>query len=80
MKGLNSMDERCKLQFNPICSVIRQKDEPQSRCNKKAKHAKFSENMHLLPPDTHTCVCVRLFEKLDLLCFLETPVSRFALF
>ena len=44
-----------------------------------------TKNKHLLPPDTHTYVSVSggkkcsFFEKFDVLCFLETPVLRFAL-
>ena len=63
-----------------ISSVIRQKGESQSGCFKKAKHAKISEK-HFLPPD----VCVSggkkclFFGYFGVLCFLETPVLRFAL-
>ena len=45
----------------------------------------FWKNEHFLPPDTHMCVCVSrgkncsLFGKFDVLCFLETPVFRFAI-
>ena len=48
----------------------------------------FRKNKHFLPPDTHTCahVCVHIrglemfiFRKFDMLCFLETPILRFAL-
>ena len=35
-------------------AVIRQKGESQNGGNKKAKHPKFSENKHFLPPDMHT--------------------------
>ena len=40
---------------------------------------------HFLPPDTHTHVCVSegkkclFFGNFGVLCFLETPVLRFAL-
>ena len=40
---------------------------------------------HFLPPDTHTYMCVSVgekrsfFGKFGVLCFLETPVLRFAL-
>ena len=45
----------------------------------------FPKNEHFLPPDMHTYVCVCLsgdkkgsfFGKFGMLCFLETPVSRF---
>ena len=52
---------------------------------KKAKHAKISKNKHYLPLDMHTCVCVSggkkclFFRIFGILCFLETPVLRFAL-
>ena len=39
-----------------MSSVIRQKGESQN--DKKIKHAKFFENEHFLPPDTHRYVCV----------------------
>ena len=47
-------------------SVIRQKGESQNGCFKKTKHAKFSEKR-------------TFFGKFGVLCFLETPVLRFAL-
>ena len=43
------------------------------------------KNKHFLPHDTHTYVCVSggkrysFFGKFGVLCFLETPVLRFAL-
>ena len=66
-------------------SVIRQKGECQKGCFKKTKHANFPKNNYFLPPDTHTNVCVSggkkcsLFGKISALCFLGTPVLRFAL-
>ena len=45
----------------------------------------FPKNEHFLPPDTHTYICVSggkkcsFFGKFSMLCFLETPVLRFAL-
>ena len=48
--------------------VIRQKGESQNGCFKKAKHAKISEKN----------ICL-FFGNFDVLCFLETPVLRFAL-
>ena len=66
-------------------SVIRQKGESQNECFKKTKHVNFVKNKHFLPPDTHTYVCVSgckkcsFFGKFVVLCFLETPVFRFAL-
>ena len=68
-----------------VLSVIRQKGESQNGCFKKAKHAKISKKKHFLPPDTHTYVCVSggktclFFGNFGVLCFLETPVLRFAL-
>ena len=65
-------------------SVIRQKGESQNGCFKKKKHVKFSEKQTFLTPwYTHVCVLggkkCSFFGKFDVLCFLETPVSRFAL-
>ena len=48
-------------------SVIRQKGESQNGCFKKAKHAKISEKHRLF------------YGNFGVLCFLETPVLRFAL-
>ena len=42
----------------------------------------FPKNKHFLSPDTHTYVWGKkcsFFEKFGVLCFLETPVLRFAL-
>ena len=64
---------------------IRQKGESQNGCFKKAKHAKISEKQTLLAPDTPTYVYVSgdkkrlFFGNCGALCFLETPVLRFAL-
>ena len=44
-------------------SAMRQKGESQNECYKKTKHTKFSQ----------------IFGKFDVLCFLLTPVLRFAL-
>ena len=62
-----------------ILSVIRQKDESQNGCFKKTKYAKFSEKQDFFIPwyaheNTHTEVFTHAK-----LCFLETPVLRFAL-
>ena len=61
-------------------SVIRQKGESQNGCFKKTKHAKFSEKTNISYPLIRTggkkC---SFFGKFDVLCFLETPVLRFAL-
>ena len=64
-------------------SVIRQKGKSQNGCNKRTKHAKFSEK-HFLPPDTYICdvsggkKCL-FFGKFGVLYFLVTSVLRFAL-
>ena len=53
--------------------------------SRKQSTSNFPENEHFLPPDTNMYVCVSgskkcsFFGKLDVLCFLETPVLRFAL-
>ena len=67
-------------------SVIRQKGESQNGCFKKKKSTpNFPKNEHFLVPDPHTYVCVSegkkcsFFGKLGVLCFLETPILRFAL-
>ena len=55
-------------------SVIRQKGESQNGCYKKTKHAKFSEKQTFLTPwYAHVSV---LF---GVLCFLVTPILKFAL-
>ena len=55
-----------------ISSVIRQKGESRSRCFKKTKHVKFSEKR----AGGKKCSFFVIF---DVLCFIETPVLRFAL-
>ena len=68
-----------------ISSVIRQKGESQNKCFKKIKHAKFSEKLtFLIPRYAHVQEPIRrwemfLFSKICVLCFLETPILRFAL-
>ena len=53
--------------------------------SRKQSTSKFPKNKHFLPPDTYTCVCVSGVMKclflgnFGVLCFLETPVLRFAL-
>ena len=53
--------------------------------SKKQSALSFPKNEHFLPFDTHTYVCpsegkkCSFFGKLGALCFLETPVLRFAL-
>ena len=62
-----------------------QKVKSQNGCFKKIKQVKISDNECFLPPHMHTYVWVSggnkcsFFRKFDLLCFLETPVLRFAL-
>ena len=66
-------------------SVIKPKDESQTGVSRKQSTSSFPKNEHFLLSDTHTYVCVSagkkcsFFRKLDVLCFLETPVLRFAL-
>ena len=66
-------------------SLIMQKCESQNRCFKKANHAKISEKQTILILDTHTLVYISggkkclFFGNFGVLCFLETPVLRFAL-
>ena len=64
-----------------ITSVIRQKGKSQNGCFKKTKHGKFSEKRAFFTPwYAHLRVKnVYFSEKFDVLCFLETPVLRFAL-
>ena len=53
--------------------------------SRKQSTPNFPKNEHFLPLDTHTYVCVSggkkcsFFGKFGALCFLETPVLRFAL-
>ena len=53
--------------------------------SRKQSMLNFPKNEHVLPRDKHTHVCVSggkkfsFFGKLDLICFPETPVLRFAL-
>ena len=62
-------------------SVIRHKGES----SRKQSTPNFPKNEHFLPPDTQTYVCLSggkkcsFFWKFGVLCFLETPVLRFAL-
>ena len=71
--------------FKQKSSLIRQKGESQNGCFKKTKHTKFSEKPNISYPliRTHTCAYQgvrnnRFFGKFDVICFLETPVFRFA--
>ena len=59
--------------------------QPKTGVSRKQSMPKFPKNKHFLPPDTNTCVCVSggkkclFFGNFGVLCFLETPVLRFAL-
>ena len=65
--------------------VIRQKGESENGCYKKTKHVKFSEKRKFFTQwYAHVYVCIRskkcsFFGKFGVLCFLETPVLKFAL-
>ena len=65
-------------------SVIRQKANLKTGVSRKQSTPNFPKNEHFLPSDTHTYKCVsggknvRFFGKFDVLCFLETPVLKFA--
>ena len=67
---------------NKTSSVITQKGESQNVCFKKTKQAKFSEKRKFSTPwyahyqGDKKC---SFFRKFGFLCFLETPVLRFAL-
>ena len=71
---------RKKLQLS---SVIRQKGKSKNGCFKKTKHAEFPPKWTFLTPwYAHVLLCIRgyqFFGKFGVLCFLETPVFRFAL-
>ena len=53
--------------------------------SKKQSTPNFPKKEHFLPPNAHAYVCVpggkkcSFFGKCDVLCFLETRVSRFAI-
>ena len=53
--------------------------------SRKPSKSNFPKNKHFLPSDTRTYVCVSggkkcsFFGKFGVLCFLETPVLKFAL-
>ena len=53
--------------------------------SRKQSTPKFLKNKHFLPPDTHTYVFVLggkkclFYGNFGVLCFLETPASRFCL-
>ena len=53
--------------------------------SKKQSTPNFPKNEHFLPPNAHAYVCVSggkkcsFYGKFDVLCFLETRVSRFAI-
>ena len=75
---LEKVDNFCVI-FHHFSSVIRQKGEYQNGCFKEIKHAKFPEKRRFFAP---LCAHVRkklsFFGKFGELCFLETPVLRFA--
>ena len=56
--------------------VLRQKGESQNGCFKKTKHSKFSEKHIFYPLIRKKC---SFFGKFGVLCFLKTPVLRFAI-
>ena len=58
--------------------VIRQKGKSQNGCFKKTKRYKFSEKRAFVTPVSGGKK-YSFFGKIDLLCFLETPVLRFVL-
>ena len=68
-----------------LSSLISQKGESQSSVSRKQRKPHFPKNEHFLPPDTHTYMCVSrgkkcsFFGKFGMLCFLETPILKFAL-
>ena len=72
------------VKLRKISSVTRQKGESQNGCFKKTKHAKFSKKRTFFTPSyAHLCILggkCSFFGKFGVLCFLETPVLRFALF
>ena len=75
MRRLVIFRKQSHLFLYSISSVIGQKGESPN----------FLKNEDFLPPDTHTYVCVSggkkcsFFREFGVLCFLETPVLRFAL-
>ena len=72
--------------LNLNLSVIRQKGGSKNGCFKKTKHVKFSEkNPEISYLLIRTCAYQEIrnvrgffFRKFGVLCFLETPVLRFA--
>ena len=72
----------CTYRLNT--SVISKRADLKTGVSRKQSTPKFPKNQHFLPPDTHTCVCVSggkkcLFSRnFGMLCFLATPVLRFA--
>ena len=75
--------------LSEILLIIRQKGKSQNGCFKKKKKNKarqiFQKKHHFLTPDMHIYVCVSwgkkcsFFGKFGKLCFLETPILRYAL-
>ena len=53
---LSSRESRAKIRSVYNFSVIRQKDESETKCYMKTKHAKFSEKQTFITPiRTHAC-------------------------
>ena len=83
LKTLVSISEGSRIKS----SLIRQKGESQNGCFNRTKHVKFFEKKNISYLLIRTCTCayqvvkiVCFFGKFGVLCFLETPVLRFALF
>ena len=73
-----SLQFRKLATWNMKPSIIRQKGESQNGCFKKAKHAKIFEKQTFLTSVSRGKKCL-FFGNFGVLCFLETPVLRFAL-
>ena len=76
--------------FDPVQLIydsvgIKAKGRISKRVLHKKNKTNFQKNKYLLPPDTHTHVCVSggkkysFFEKFGMLCFFVRPVLRFTL-
>ena len=71
---VNAFGSRILVVPTSIATVIKQKGETQNWCFKKTKHAKFSEKFSV--SGGKKC---SFFEKIGVICFLETRLLRFAL-
>ena len=80
----------CLICDNLQCQILKfvrnkAKGESQNGVSRKQSTPDFPKNEYFLPPGTHMYVCVSgskkcsFFGKFGVLCFLETPVLRFAL-